>query len=47
MNGLANFAALDLDQLYAKAKESLCDIRRNKNLLSAFIAHSPAKFFGL
>jgi len=47
MNGLANFAALDLDQLYSEAKGSLCNIRKNKNLLDAFIAHSPANFFGL
>jgi transposase len=46
MNGLANFAALDLAQLYAEAKGALCDIRKNTNLLDAFIAHSPANFFG-
>jgi transposase len=46
MNGLANFAATDLDQLYSAAKGSLCAIRKNQNLVRSFINHSPANFFG-
>jgi transposase len=46
MNGLANLAATDLDQLYRESKNSLCDIRRQKDILNAFINHSPANFFG-
>ena len=45
MNGLANLAATDLDQLYRESKSSLCDIRKRKDILKAFIDHSPAKFF--
>lgn len=47
MNGLANFAAQDLNHLYVETKGCLREIRSNKNLLNAFIAHSPANFFGL
>lgn len=46
MNGLANLAAIDLDQLYRESKSSLCEIRRNKYVLKSFIDHSPANFFG-
>jgi transposase len=45
MNGLANLAATDLDQLYRESKNSLCDIRRKKDILKSFIDHSPANFF--
>lgn len=45
MNGLANFAARDIDHLYCEAKGSLCRIRKNKNLLDSFIKHSSANFF--
>jgi len=45
MNGLANFAAHDLDHLYVRTKSSLCTIRKNRNLSHAFIDHSPANFF--
>lgn len=45
MNGLANLAAIDLDQLYRESKNSLCGIRRRKDVLKAFIDHSPANFF--
>lgn len=46
MNGFANLAATDLDQLYRESKNSLYDIRRNKDVLTAFVDHSPAIFFG-
>lgn len=46
INGLANLAAIDLDQLYNETKSTLCDIRRRKNILKSFIDHSPANFFG-
>lgn len=46
MNGLANLAATDLDQLYRESKSSLCDIRKRKDLIKSFIDHSPANFFG-
>jgi transposase len=45
MNGLANFAATDLAQLYRESKSSLCDIRKHKDLIRSFIDHSPANFF--
>jgi len=45
MNGLANLATTDLEQLYGETKSSLCDIRRQKEILKAFIDHSPANFF--
>lgn len=45
MNGLANFAAFELDQLCSEAKGSLCNIRKDKDLLNAFIKHSSANFF--
>lgn len=45
MNGLANLAATDLDQLYSESKKSLCNIRKQKNILKSFIQHSPANFF--
>ena len=45
MNGLANFAAVDLKQLYRESKISLCSIKKRKDTIKAFIDHSPAKFF--
>lgn len=45
MNGLANLAATDLEQLYCESKKSLCNIRKSKNIIKSFINHSPAKFF--
>lgn len=45
MNGLANLAATNLEQLYCESKSSLCDIRRKKDILKSFIDHSPANFF--
>lgn len=45
MNGLANLAATNLEQLYRESKNSLCDIRRNKDILKSFIDHSPANLF--
>ena len=45
MNGLANLAAKDLEELFRESKGSLCDIRKKKLILKAFIDHSPAKFF--
>jgi transposase len=46
MNGLANLAATDLEQLYRESKSSLCGIRKRKDIIGAFIDHSPANFFG-
>lgn len=46
MNGLVNFAALDLDQFFVRTKKSLCEIRKNKNLICSLINHSPTNFFG-
>ena len=42
---LANFCAFDLDGLYRETKSKLCSIRRRRNLVRAFIDHSPANFF--
>lgn len=47
MNGLANLAATDLEQLYRESKTSLCGIRKRKDVLKSFIEHSPANFFYL
>jgi transposase len=44
MNGLANLAATDLDQLYRESKNSLCGIRKRKDILKSIIDHSPANF---
>lgn len=45
MNGLANFAAQDLKQLYCESKRSLCNIRKRKDVVKSFIEHSPVNFF--
>lgn len=45
MNGLANLAATDLEELYSESKKSLCNIRKSKNIIKSFIDHSPANFF--
>jgi transposase len=44
-NELANRAPLDLDALYTDTKKAICRIRHRKDLLTAFIDHSPANFF--
>jgi transposase len=46
MNGLANLAATNLEQLYSESKSSLCSIKRQQDILKSFIDHSPANFFG-
>lgn len=45
MNGLANFAATHLDELYHQAKFSLRGIRKDRDIVDSFIKHSPANFF--
>lgn len=45
MNELANFAALNLEDLFLTAKTSICKIRKQKQILRSFVDHSPANFF--
>ncbi len=45
MNGLANLAATNLEQLYNESKSSLCSIRKQQDIVKSFIDHSPANFF--
>jgi transposase len=42
---LANFCALELEDLYDETKSKLCSIRKRRDLVRAFIDHSPANFF--
>lgn len=44
-NPLANYAAPNLSDLYLVSKNSICRIRKEKNLLLSFIEHSPIYFF--
>ena len=45
MNALANDASYELHELNRKAKNGICEIRRERKLLRSFIKHSGIPFF--
>lgn len=44
MNNLANLAAQSIDQLFAETKTSLCQIRKQRDIIKSFVEHSPVNF---
>lgn len=45
MNALANDASYEVDELSRKAKNGICEIRKERKLLRSFIKHSGLPFF--
>lgn len=45
MNALANDASYEVDELNRKAKNGICQIRKERKLLRSFIKHSKLPFF--